>query len=146
MKILASADYHLKLNTKNIPNDWARNRYQSLFNKMHTLEKQCDISIIMGDFFDKLPTLEELELYYEFVSECRCPTYIISGNHEAIKKDTTFMSYLKNITSRLNKDVKIIDSYHTIMDSNGKNLIDFIHYNKLKDTLFMLIKTVCMAL
>lgn len=127
MKVLVSADHHIKLNTKNIPNDWAKARFHSLFDKLHELEKECDMHILAGDFFDKMPTLEELELYYEFVSGCQCETYIIPGNHEALKKDTSFLSYLKTITNRLNSKVRIVDDYENI---NG---IDFIPYNCLKD-------------
>lgn len=127
MKILLSADYHIKLKTKNIPDDWARNRFNLLFEKIHALEETVDMHVLAGDFFDKVPNLEELELYYDFVSKCKCNTYIIPGNHEAIKKDTTFFTYLKNITARLNPLVHVIDDYYTIQG------IDFIPYNKLKE-------------
>lgn len=132
MKLLCSADYHIKLNTKNIPNDWAKNRFHQLFEELHKLEKEVDLHLVMGDFFDKIPSLEELELYYEFVSGCQCETFIIPGNHEALKKDTTFLSYLKSITNKLNPEVNIIDQYYTIT-SEQDNLIDFIPYNWLKD-------------
>lgn len=127
MKILVSADYHIKLNTKNIPIDWAKNRYRLLFNKIHELSSSVDIHLVMGDFFDKMPTLEELELYYEFIHGCKVETIIISGNHEALKKNTTFLSYLKSITTRLNPLVRIIDDFYTYKG------IDFIPYNKLKE-------------
>jgi hypothetical protein len=126
MKILFSADHHIKLGTKNIPVEWARNRFHLLFNELHKLEAEVDVHILGGDFFDKVPSLEELELYYEFVAGCKCETRIISGNHEALKKDTTFLSYLKKLTSRLNSKVQIIDDFHTEFG------IDFIPYNKLK--------------
>lgn len=127
MKILFSADWHVKLNTKNIPNEWAINRYKQLFDKIHTLEAEHELHIIGGDFFDKLPSLEELELYYDFVSGCVGETIIIPGNHEALKKDTTFFSYLRNITNRINSKVRIIDTFENIEG------IDFIPYNKLKE-------------
>jgi len=126
MKILLSADYHIKLKTKNIPDDWAKNRFKLLFDKLHELEKLADLHIVAGDFFDKVPSLEELELYHEFISGCKCDTIIIPGNHEAIKKGTTFLTYLKTITNRLNPKVRIIDEFHTEYG------IDFIPYNRLK--------------
>lgn len=132
MKIMFSADWHVKLKTKNIPDDWAKNRFHLLFKDIYLLEKSVDMHILGGDFFDKVPNLEELELYYEFISGCSIDTYIIPGNHEAIKKDTTFFTYLKTITSRINSKVRVIDDYHTIVSENG-NLVDFIPYNKLKD-------------
>lgn len=127
MKILVSADHHIKLNTKNIPVDWAKNRFKMLFDQLHALEKTVDMHVLAGDFFDKVPTLEELELYYDFVSGCKCETWIIPGNHEALKKDTTFLTYLKGITNRLNEKVGIVDDYFTWKG------IDFIPYNVLKD-------------
>ena len=126
MKILFSADYHIKLKTKNIPDDWAKSRFNNLFKILTKVEEECDLHIVGGDFFDKVPSLEELELYYDFVSSRVTPTIIIPGNHEALKKDTTFFSYLKNITNKLNPLVKIVDDYHT------EQGIDFIPYNRLK--------------
>lgn len=127
MKVLFSADYHIKLKTKNIPDEWARNRFYSLFEKLSELEKHCELHIVGGDWFDKIPTLEELELFYDFVTSRTIETIIISGNHEALKKNTTFLTYLKTITTRLNPLVRIIDDFYTYKG------IDFIPYNKLKE-------------
>ena len=127
MKLLFSADYHIKLKTKNIPEEWARNRFIQLFEKLSDLEKQVDTHVVGGDFFDKMPTLEELELYYEFVSSRKCKTIIIPGNHEALKKNTTFLTYLKTITARLSNNlVEVIDDFHSFEN------IDVIPYNCLK--------------
>ena len=117
----------MKLNTKNIPNEWAINRYKQLFTKLHELEKEVDIHTVMGDLFDKLPNMQELELYFEFIANCSIPTYIIPGNHCALKKNTTFLTYLKDVTSRINSNVHIIDDYFILGN------IDFIPYNKLKE-------------
>lgn len=128
MKILFSADYHIKLKTKNIPEEWARNRFLKLFEKLWEYEDASDLHIVGGDFFDKMPTLEELELYYEFVSSRKCKTIIIPGNHEALKKNTTFLTYLKNITAKLSHNtVQIIDDFHSFDN------IDIIPYNCLKE-------------
>lgn len=122
-----SADWHIKLNTKGIPNEWAINRYNNLFKQLHELEKEVDIHIIGGDIFDKLPNMQELELYFKFISGCTIDTYIYAGNHEALKKNTTFLSHLKEVTSNINSKVKIIDEFFTLEN------IDFIPYNKLKE-------------
>lgn len=127
MKVLCSADYHIKLKTKNIPEEWAKVRFRKLFDELSNLEQQVELHVVMGDFFDKMPTLEELELYYEFILGRKVRTLIIPGNHEALKKDTTFLTYLKELTNKLNPLVRIIDDYF----SNGT--IDFIPYNKLKE-------------
>lgn len=126
MKLLFSADHHIKLGTKNIPNDWAKNRFKLMFQALHKLEQDVDMHVLGGDFFDKMPTLEELELYYEFVSGCAVETIIIPGNHEALKKETTFLTYLKSITTRLNPKVRIVDEVETYKG------VDFIPYNRLK--------------
>jgi DNA repair exonuclease SbcCD nuclease subunit len=122
-----SADYHIKLGQKNVPIDWARARYAEMFRQLHELEKTVDLHIIGGDVFDKTPTMEELELYYEFILESQCETKIIPGNHESIKKNTTFFTFLKTITTKLNPLVEIVDDYYAMGN------MDFIPYNKLKD-------------
>lgn len=132
MKILLSADWHLKLNTKNIPNEWAINRYNLLFEKIHKLEDTVATHIIAGDIFDRLPTMEELELYFKFVEGCTIETIIYPGNHEALKRNTSFLSYLKTVTNRINPLVRIVDNYETLEFEDG-SLVDILPYNKLKE-------------
>lgn len=127
MKLLFTADIHIKLGQKNVPIEWAKNRYRELCRQVAELQKECDIFIIGGDTFDKVPTIEELELFFMFVNNCVIPTYIYSGNHEAVKKTTTFLTNLKNVVNAVNDKVHIIDDYANI---NG---IDIIPYNKLKE-------------
>jgi DNA repair exonuclease SbcCD nuclease subunit len=127
MKILFTADLHIKLGQKNVPVEWARNRYYSFFKQLHTLEEQADLLVLGGDIFDKLPNMEELELYYDLVSSISIPCIIYAGNHEALKKNTTFLTYLKKVTSRINSKVEIIDDFYSFAG------VDFIPYNKLKD-------------
>lgn len=127
MKLMFSADYHIKLGQKNVPIEWARSRYKEMFKQLHELEKTVDMHVIGGDVFDKTPTMEELELYNEFIIESKCNTKIIPGNHESIKKNTTFFTYLKTTSAKLNPLVEVIDDYYSIAN------IDFIPYNKLKD-------------
>jgi hypothetical protein len=74
-----------------------------------------------------MPTMEELEIYYDLVASIKIPCIIYPGNHESVKKDTTFFTYLKRSTQRLNKLVTVIDDYHKIEN------MDFIPYNRLKD-------------
>jgi DNA repair exonuclease SbcCD nuclease subunit len=126
MKILLSADWHLRLGSKNIPIPWAVDRYFKMFKEIHSLESRADIQVISGDIMDRLPNMEELELYFEFIKDCTIPTYILPGNHEALKKDSTFLSYLKKVTNTINNKVIIIDEICTIEG------IDFLPYNCLK--------------
>jgi DNA repair exonuclease SbcCD nuclease subunit len=128
MKILFTADVHIKLGQKNVPTEWALNRYKLLWQQLVLLQPRCDLLVIGGDVFDKLPNMQELEVYFELVSNCIIPTIIYSGNHEMMKKDTTFLTNLKTVTNRLNSEVRVIDSCETICDGQ----VDIIPYNCLK--------------
>ena len=93
--ILFTADWHIKLGQKNVPVSWAINRYNLFFNEVYTLEKECNMHIIGGDLFDRLPNMEELELYFSFIRKVKIPTVIYDGNHEATRKNRTFFTQLK---------------------------------------------------
>ena len=127
MKVLFTADIHIKYGAKNVPVDWAKNRYKMLWEALEKQQEVCDLFIIGGDTFDKLPNMEELEEYFNLIEHCIIPTVIIPGNHEALKKNTTFMTNLKKATSRINDLVMIVDDFETL---DG---IDYIPYNKLKE-------------
>lgn len=129
MKILFTADIHIKLGQKNVPVDWAKNRYSKLISQLNAWQADADMFIIGGDIFDKMPNMEELEIYYDLVTSCRIPTLIYPGNHESLKKDTTFFTYLKTVTHRLNHLVEVVDDYY----SHPDNYFDIIPYNKLKE-------------
>ena len=127
MKVLFSADLHIKLGAKNIPIEWAKNRYNMFIEQLAAHSVGCDLLVLGGDIFDRMPTMDELEVYFDLVASITIPCVIYAGNHEALKKDTTFFGYLKKSTTRLNSLVTIIDDYYKIDN------IDFIPYNKLKD-------------
>ena len=127
MKVLFTADIHIKLGQKNVPIDWAKNRYDLLWKEFQRCQEQAEVFIIGGDVFDKLPNMEELEVYFDLINHCTIPTIIYSGNHEAIKKNTTFMSNLAKATNKMNKNVIVIDDYYSDYG------IEFVPYNKLKD-------------
>jgi len=111
--ILFTADWHIKIGQKNVPREWAINRYQKFFEQVHELEKQCNMHIIGGDLFDRLPNMEELELYFSFISNVSIPTLIYDGNHEATKKNKTFFTQLKKVSRDINPLVKVVDmSYY----------------------------------
>ena len=136
--ILFTADWHIKLGQKNVPVDWAVNRYHLFFDQIHLLEKQVDCHIIGGDLFDRLPTMEELELYFTFISEVTIPTLIFDGNHEATKKYKTFFTNLKAATRSVNSMVDVIDYSYTdskisilpYVDLHKKNCVDKFNKNK----------------
>ena len=72
--ILFTADWHIKLGQKNVPVEWAKKRYHSFFDQVHEQVKTCDMHIIGGDLFDRIPNMEELALYFSFVRNVKKPT------------------------------------------------------------------------
>ena len=91
MKILFSADWHIKLGQKNVPKEWALARYREFFKQLHDLEKTVDLHIIGGDIFDRSPSLEELNLFFEYLQAPECDIVFFDGNHEASRKNQTFL-------------------------------------------------------
>lgn len=129
MKVLFSADWHIRLGQKNVPKTWQKNRYNLFFDKIENIE--CDLHIIGGDVFDKLPTLEELQLFFDFVSDTKHRTIIFDGNHEATKKGKTFLSLLSNIVSTINNKVSITDISMTVFDEDKNPVLDILPYTEL---------------
>ena len=107
--ILFTADWHIKLGQKNVPVSWAINRYNMLFDQIYSLEKECNMHIIGGDLFDRLPNMEELELYFSFIRKVRVPTVIFDGNHEATRKNKTFFTQLKQVSRDINPLINVVD-------------------------------------
>lgn len=127
MNILFTADIHIKLGQKNVPVEWARTRYKMLFEQLNGLEKLADLLVLGGDIWDKTPSMDELEIFFDYVHSIKIPTIIFSGNHESVKKNTTFFSCFKNLVKNLNSQVTVIDDFYSLDN------IDFIPYNKLKE-------------
>ena len=107
--ILFTADWHIKLGQKNVPMPWACSRYKMFFEAIYDLEEDVDLHIIGGDLFDRVPSMDELTLYFDFIKDIKVPTIIFDGNHEATKKNKTFFSNLKRATSDVNSLVEIVD-------------------------------------
>ena len=106
--ILFTADWHIKLGQKNVPIAWACTRYKLFFEKIYELEKDVNLHIIGGDLFDRVPSMDELTLYFDFVKGVTVDTIIFDGNHEATRKHKTFFTNLKRVTEELNPHVKVI--------------------------------------
>ena len=106
--ILFTADWHIKLGQKNVPMAWACTRYKLFFDKIYELEKNVNLHIIGGDLFDRVPSMDELTLYFDFVKGVSVETIIFDGNHEATRKNKTFFTNLKRVTEELNPKVKVI--------------------------------------
>jgi DNA repair exonuclease SbcCD nuclease subunit len=127
MKVLFTADLHIKLGQKNVPINWSINRYHLLFKELELLQDTVDLVVLGGDIFDKIPSMEELALYFDLIGRFYQRTIVYSGNHEALKKNTTFLTSLKDVSSKLNDKVIVLDDFWTFKG------IDFIPYNKLKE-------------
>jgi len=127
--ILFTADWHIKLGQKNVPLEWACARYKLFFDQVRALEPRCDMHIIGGDLFDRVPSMDELTLYFDFVSGVTIPTIIFDGNHEATRKNKTFFSNLKKATSEINSMVEIIDTT-AVYDSKGFAILPYADLHK----------------
>lgn len=126
MKILFTADWHIKLGQKNVPKDWQINRYRKLFKIIHELESEVDLVIVGGDIFDKLPNTEELALYFEYIIGISKLTFIYDGNHEATKKGHTFLHHLEAATNKINSNAHIVTGPTEI------KCVDIIPYTHIK--------------
>tara|TARA_R110002153_G_scaffold67519_1_gene179782 strand:- start:6274 stop:7233 length:960 start_codon:yes stop_codon:yes gene_type:complete len=131
--ILFTADWHLKLGQKNVPVDWAKKRYESFFAQINEIEQECSMHIIGGDLFDRLPTMEELELYFSFIRRVSIPTLIYDGNHEATKKNKTFFSQLKQVSRDINPFIHITDFSYVDKD-RGFNVLPYADLHR-KDSI-----------
>ena len=127
MKILFTSDLHIKLGQKNVPIAWQKNRFRELFADLNTLASKCDCIVLGGDIFDKLPNMEELELYFEMLTTLKDHRIIIfPGNHEAIKKNTSFLSNLKHVSANM-ANASIVDDYYE------EDSFQIVPYTKLKE-------------
>jgi len=108
--ILFTADWHIKLGQKNVPRSWACTRYQMFFEQVQEAvdNHEVDLHIIGGDLFDRVPSMDELTLYFDFVKRTQVRTIIYDGNHEATRKNNTFFDNLKRVTNELNPLVSVI--------------------------------------
>ena len=124
MKVLFSADLHIKLGQKNVPREFQKNRYKTLFEKINAIE--ADIHVLGGDIFDKVPNPEEISLFFDFVQDVKIPTYIYDGNHEAARRGKTFLVFFAEACKSINELVTIIDGISSIHN------MDVIPYTHLK--------------
>ena len=108
--ILFTADWHIKLGQKNVPTGWACSRYELFFQQVEEAVQKHGIKlhIIGGDLFDRVPSMDELTLYFDFVKNTKVKTIIYDGNHEATRKHKTFFDNLIRVTNELNPLVEVI--------------------------------------
>ena len=108
--ILFTADWHIKLGQKNVPMSWACSRYELFFQQVEEAVQKHGIKlhIIGGDLFDRVPSMDELTLYFDFVKNTKVQTIIYDGNHEATRKHKTFFDNLIRVTKELNPLVTVV--------------------------------------
>jgi len=129
--MLVIADIHIKLGQKNVPREWALKRYEMFFEQVAEIEKQVDTVVIPGDIFDRVPTIDELALYFKFITQRKKRTIITTGNHEATKKGKSFFTELKEVSERLNPLVEIVVDY--IYEGDGFYVVPY-EFIKKKET------------
>ena len=133
--ILFTADWHIKLGQKNVPIPWACTRYKLFFQQLEDVVMKNNVSlhIIGGDLFDRVPSMDELTLYFDFLKNVKCWTIIFDGNHEATRKNKTFFTNLKRVTEELNPHVKVITETFYLHDWAILPYADLHKKNSIED-------------
>lgn len=130
MKVLFTADLHIRIGQKNIPRDWAHKQYEIMFNEIDRVfnEQDCDLEVHGGDIFDKVPTMEELSVYMGYLwRDAERNRIIYDGNHEATKKGDTFLKYL-------NPMIPIKTSlFWNAAGAHSFDILPYTNLHKLKD-------------
>lgn len=107
--ILFTADIHIKLGQRGVPQEWAKNRFKMFLDQLEEVSKSVDLHIIGGDTFDRVPSITELSMFLDLVCRSTVRTLIFDGNHEATKKGKTFLTDLKDYVNKLNPLVEVVD-------------------------------------
>lgn len=113
MKLLFTADWHIKLTSKQIPYEFQWNRFILLFDLILEQLKYHDALVIGGDLFDTEPNSDEIALFLNFYSKKALlhsskPVYIFAGNHDLYSKKK--VSFLKKLLKPL-VEVTYIDEF-----------------------------------
>lgn len=131
MKVLFTADLHIRIGQKNIPREWALKQYEIMFNEIERVfhEQECELEVHGGDIFDKVPTMEELSVYIGYLwRDSSRERIIYDGNHEATKKGDTFLKYL---TPMIPKNTWLYTEYSY---DHGMDILPYADLHKLKNT------------
>lgn len=111
-KILFVADLHIKLGQRKVPKTWQINRFNMLGSELNRLE--ADMIIIGGDLLDVAsPSMEELELMFNFLAKLNKPTLIFQGNHEMQTKSFGVLTRFSEEIQRCNPLCKVVGSIRT---------------------------------
>jgi DNA repair exonuclease SbcCD nuclease subunit len=127
MKVLFTADLHIRIGQRNIPRKWALKQYKIMFDELDRVfhEQECELEVHGGDIFDKVPTMEELSVYIGYLwRDAERKRVIYDGNHEATKKGDTFLKYLEPM---IPSKTSLITEYYL------NNKMDILPYTDLRD-------------
>ena len=130
MKVLFTADYHIKLDVPKIPNHWQINRFNLLFDEINSVQ-DVDLLVIGGDLLDTVkPSTDELELMFDLLAKLKHKTVIFSGNHElANKKGIGKYSILQNFAD----EIKRCNPLVTVVKSYRSPEFDIVGYEEISD-------------
>jgi len=141
LKILFSADWHIKLGKRNIPDEWQRNRFLLMVDAINAIYKEhnCELHIIGGDILDVAnPSTDDLDLYFECIARLTGDILLYSGNHEMLKNSQSCLTSLAAETSRCNPYSRVITEPYRSKD------FDIIDYTELhKKTWVPALSTIC---
>ncbi|QFR57718.1 exonuclease subunit 1 [Serratia phage Slocum] len=133
MKILFSADWHVKLGQDKVPKQFQKNRFLRLADRLDEIYKEhnCDLHIIGGDILDVAdPSTEELELMYACLSIMKQQKGMIyTGNHEMLSKTISCLSHLAdNIKEASQGNWEVVGSIR----SPEFDIVDYVELKKAK--------------
>lgn len=121
-KICFTADHHVKLGQKNVPLDWQYNRFMMLADELNKVE--CDYHVFGGDLFDVAkPSIREVGMCYDFLSNIEKPIFQIPGNHEMETKKRDCYVYIEKMLQDIG-----VTTFREFTTHDG---IDYIPYNIL---------------
>ncbi|QGH45235.1 DNA repair exonuclease [Bacteriophage Eos] len=133
MRILFSADHHIKLGQKNVPKAWQTNRFLALADRLNEIfiESKCDLHIIGGDILDVAdPSTEEIELLHAFLAKLPHQGIIYTGNHEMISKTISCLDHLAYaINKATNGHWKVVNEEYR---SQAFDIISYSHLHSKK--------------
>ena len=134
MKVLFIADHHIKLGQKDVPIAWAKLRFVNIWRTIKEIAKSQGITTIIhgGDIFDSVPSMEELEVYGNMLEELsRFTNIIYPGNHEAVKKSTSFMGHLRALSSaHIIEDFMSEDEVYDMFDIPNSAILPYTDLKK----------------
>lgn len=131
MKVLFTADLHIRIGQRNIPRQWALKQYEIMFDEMDRVfkEEDCKLEVHGGDIFDKVPTMEELSVYIGYLwRDAERKRIIFDGNHEATKKGDTFLKYLQPMIPEQTSLCNGLGNYYDYFD-----ILPYTDLHKLKN-------------